>query len=200
MAGTIQLSGKYLKEALRLLQFAHSVFERKGIPYVLEAGTLLGIVREGRLLPWDNDLDITIPYAAYEEVMTLRWTFRAAGYRIKVRRFDRDLGPFKKGMPRLIKVQKLRFGLWKDYSLMDIFVKYPLEDTYQWVISPKSPVLKKTPRRFYDERTRLRFHETDYWVPLDYEAYLAYHYGPDWRIPQPKWDFRLDDHCERELL
>ena len=200
MAGTIQLTGKYLTEALTLLRFAHTALKEKRIPYVLEAGTLLGVVREGRLLPWDNDLDLTIPSTAFQDVVSLRWAFWRAGYRLKIRRFERDLGPFRKGMPRLIKIQKLRFGFIKAYQLMDIFIKYPIDDTYQWVISPEAPVLKKAPKHFYDQRTQFRFEGTDYYVPHDYEAYLAYHYGPDWRTPKQQWDFRLDDHCARELL
>lgn len=35
-------------------------FEREKIQYWLCHGTLLGIVRENRLLPWDNDIDIAV--------------------------------------------------------------------------------------------------------------------------------------------
>ena len=34
--------------------------ETASIPYWLEGGTLLGIIRENRLLPWDNDMDISM--------------------------------------------------------------------------------------------------------------------------------------------
>ena len=33
------------------------------INYFLEGGTLLGIVRDGDLLPWDHDVDISIDYS-----------------------------------------------------------------------------------------------------------------------------------------
>lgn len=34
------------------------LLDELGIRFYLMAGTLLGIIREGRLLPWDNDIDI----------------------------------------------------------------------------------------------------------------------------------------------
>lgn len=36
-----------------------SVLEQHGIDYWLDCGSLLGIIREGRLLPWDDDADIS---------------------------------------------------------------------------------------------------------------------------------------------
>ena len=38
----------------------------KDIPYHLEGGVLLGIVRDGDLLPWDNDTDLSINFEDYE--------------------------------------------------------------------------------------------------------------------------------------
>lgn len=38
-----------------------SVFEKYGIKWCLSHGTALGVVREGDVIPWDDDVDIALP-------------------------------------------------------------------------------------------------------------------------------------------
>lgn len=199
MAGSIKLVGKYAELAVKMLKKVTAIMEEQKINYVLEAGTLLGIVRENRLLPWDNDLDITITGDQAEKLLKNRWRFWFAGYRTRVRKFKRDTGPFKKGMPRILKIQTKKFFMFKDYSLMDIFIKYDIDDTYQWTVSDKHPVLKSAPKKFYDKRTLYTFADKDFYVPEDYIGYLEYHYG-DWKTPVKEWKFRTDDNCVKKEL
>jgi len=200
MAGKVKLIGAPRIQAYRMLHTIGGIFEKADIPYILEAGTLLGVVRENRLLPWDNDLDLTVTSEFADELIKIRSKIHESGYRTRIRRYTRDTGPFKKGLPRLLKIQTTRFKFFKQYNLMDIFIKYKVGEYYYWTVDDKKPVLKKTPAEFYDQRKYHSFDGRLFQVPLKSEEYLRYHYGPDWRIPVKSWNFRLDDHCEREQL
>ena len=47
-------------EALRLLKDADEILTASGVDYCLMFGTLLGLLRHGDFIPWDDDLDIII--------------------------------------------------------------------------------------------------------------------------------------------
>jgi phosphorylcholine metabolism protein LicD len=49
-----------VKNATSCLADMQEVFERNGIKFWLEAGSLLGAIREKGLIPWDNDIDLGI--------------------------------------------------------------------------------------------------------------------------------------------
>ena len=46
-----------------MLFYSTDFLTKHGIKYFLEGGTLLGIVRDGDLLPWDHEVDISIDYS-----------------------------------------------------------------------------------------------------------------------------------------
>ena len=42
------------------------VLEENGLPYSAMCGTLLGAVRHGAIIPWDDDVDLVLPRASYD--------------------------------------------------------------------------------------------------------------------------------------
>lgn len=59
---------KVQMRALDLLCWVDSVLKKNNIPYFIEGGTLLGAVRHGGFIPWDDDIDIGIPKKYYPQV------------------------------------------------------------------------------------------------------------------------------------
>lgn len=192
MSGKIKLDDKYLEKSLRLLERATTFLEKYNIPYWLEGGTLLGIIRENRLLPWDNDLDISIRSEDFDRLRRILPKFFYRGMIAKVRGHKIDDPPFQKGEVRLIKVYATKYLFFKTPLVLDIFVKKKLDDQYYWVVGVKRRAKKAVPARFYDELTTVQFNHKTYSIPKLTDEYLTYRYG-DWRTPVKTWNFIKDD-------
>ena len=192
MSGKIKLDDKYLEKSLRLLERATTLLEKYNIPYWLEGGTLLGIIRENRLLPWDNDLDISIRSEDFDRLRRILPKFYYRGMIAKVREHKIDDPPFQKGKVRLIKVYATKYLFFKSPLVLDIFVKKKLDDQYYWVVGVKRRAKKAVPARFYDELTTVQFNHKTYSIPKLTDEYLTYRYG-DWRTPVKTWNYIKDD-------
>lgn len=57
-------------EELQLLVDFTGFLDSVGLRYSLHAGTLLGAVRHGGFIPWDDDVDISMPRPDYEKLFT----------------------------------------------------------------------------------------------------------------------------------
>lgn len=201
MAGNRTLEGKNAIIAGRMLRRVTRTLRRSGIPYILEAGTLLGIVRENRFLPWDNDLDITITGDYEKKLLSNLWRLWFSCYSVRVKHYHRDMKFFRKGETRIVKVSYRDPLKWfRKRVILDIFIKRLIDDQYYWTVGIMSPVLKSVPRRFYEQHTQIEFSGRKYMVPEDYTGYLEEHYGKEWRTPVKEWDFRTSDCSVREFL
>ncbi len=198
MAGSFKLVGKHLKLAEKTLALLGRVLEGRNIDYILEGGTLLGIVREKRLLPWDTDIDISIRSDQAEKVKTCLWVFWLFGYKTRVKRFKKDVGPFKKGDIRIIKIQKHILYL-KKYELVDIFVKYKVEGEYLNIIGKKPAIVRNFPAKYLENHDLVEFRGQKYRAPIDYRDYLALVYG-DWETPVKEWDYLKDNKRVKEVI
>ncbi len=191
MSGKARLTGRFGESAKRHLKVITGILEQSGVTYCLESGTLLGIVRENRLLPWDDDLDLFAPNTEVSKLMSIRWKFWLRGYKVSIRRFMEDHGPLKTGDLRIYKVKTLGlFGRQK--LLVDIIVKYPQGEHYYWSMGMNPAVNKRVAREHYDTLDSLTFDGKRYPIPGNVELYLTRRYG-DWKVPDKTWSFKTDD-------
>ncbi len=67
---------------LEILKDVDRVCRAEGITYFLDGGTLLGAMRHGGFIPWDDDIDLGMPRTDYERFMQV--APRALGERYRV--------------------------------------------------------------------------------------------------------------------
>ncbi len=54
---------------LHVLQETVRVLDELNIPYYMQGGTMLGAIRHGGFIPWDDDVDLGIPRQDYERLL-----------------------------------------------------------------------------------------------------------------------------------
>lgn len=64
------------------LKDVHEIFEAADLIYWLEGGTLLGQMRHGGIIPWDDDVDVTMHDKDREIFRTLIPFFEEIGYKV----------------------------------------------------------------------------------------------------------------------
>lgn len=75
-------SPEFIRGLYQLMKNTHEVLQKHEIPYWAFAGTLLGAVRHGGIIPWDDDLDIVIHDYSEEDFLKIIPEFEALGYYI----------------------------------------------------------------------------------------------------------------------
>ncbi len=87
------------------------IFDKAKVIFWLDAGTLLGAVRDKKIIPWDNDLDISIMHKNHKKVAKLTPEF-------KKKRFEVSTDYYKDGSLRKLKLKRA-----KNFSIDIVFIK-----------------------------------------------------------------------------
>ena len=62
---------QYIHETLlRILERSISIFEKHQLIYWADGGTLLGCIREGKIIDWDDDIDLAMTKEDYNRLRT----------------------------------------------------------------------------------------------------------------------------------
>lgn len=77
---------------LEVLDAVRKVCEKHQITYFAEWGTLLGAIRHGGMIPWDDDIDICMKREDYEKFLAVAESELPEGYWIKCYRRDGNTG------------------------------------------------------------------------------------------------------------
>lgn len=151
------------------------VLDQARVPFFFAAGTALGLVREGRPLGADGDIDVGVFEADWDRDALIE-AFTADPV------FDLDLHP-----------QTGKVGLrHRGGAPVDIF-RYYEEDGRVW---HDGVFVRWYNSPFPIARRRIGGHDLP--LPADAERYLTENYG-DWRTPWPQFDAFTDDAPNLEV-
>ncbi len=169
----------------KMLLFTIDQLQENNIPFWLEAGTLLGIYRDGDLISWDYDADISIPAEYSDKVAALRYKFLPHFIISKRPIFSRWIP----GDTRVVKIKTTWEKLQQVNFHIDLFCVYKVSNKYRWI---DSGVLKQANAKFFDTQDIIEWEGRKIPIPAHAEEYLSLRYG-NWRIPSKNYIAGLHD-------
>ena len=187
----IQFTGKHYIAAKRLLLAVVDVLNKAGIDYMIDSGTLVGLAREGDLLPWDDDIDITLPERELRRFLRVLWRLRLKGCWISKRYMKYDYALWEKGDYQSIKIRNRRYGLFRGRIKVDVNIKYKADQHYYWFMLGTG-MNCRVDEKYFDHYEEIEFAERKVKVPAYYDQYLTLKYG-NWHVPQKDYDGHVSD-------
>lgn len=192
-----ELSKRNLLRAKKILFDVVDLLEKNQIGYHLEGGTLLGFVRDGKLLPWDYDVDLSFLPDDAEKFLHVSNGLLKKGYKVVKRRFGYTKYSFRKGDFRIFKVKPVLLSVVKEciplfrkiYVNLDIFIKYTDGPKVYWQAKEKVMCVDK---KYYESYKTIECLGRTFRVPNHYRDYLTQKYG-DWSTPIRDWDCGRDE-------
>ena len=162
------------EEARAALRLAVEALAEAGAVVWVTYGTLLGLVREGRLLPHDDDIDIAVMAGAHGEQIKVAMAARGLTPMLD------EVGPWG--------VSKLKFN--RGQVVIDLFFvreEGPVLADYCTLV--RRSLLRSTHPPVTIEMRELGGMVLP--VPREAEAYLAHLYGAGWRQPVINWNWYM---------
>jgi hypothetical protein len=158
--------------------------EEGDVPVFLAYGTLLGAVREGGFIAHDLDIDLGVLDDAWPRLAPVLDHLRSRGWRIH-RDGDEQVTV---SHPHHAHINVDLFRFRRHGGALTAQAESE-QGTHHYrfprhLIEPLRP--RATPWGFAAL------------VPAEPEAFLAHHYGPDWRTPRPGWNYRGDAASQAE--
>jgi len=191
----VQFDTKSEQQAVKFMHANIRVMNRAGIDFWIEGGTLLGALRDQKLIPWDHDLDFGMKYESDAQMKQLIKKLRKH-FHVSVRGFPNTSKIWSLGKYRVLKIFPRKFIIFKEALCLDLFVYYegPLpgksENVYKYVVWDRNAFHQK---HFFDTIDSIEFYGEEVPVPAHAEQFIEVKYGKDWRTPVKEWNVALDD-------
>jgi len=166
----------------QLIAAVQHLLDREGIEVFADFGTLLGIVREGRLLAHDLDIDMGVVVKDDLDMLRVRTALERFGFKVWREYYIDD---------QVVEVSFRLFGVKLDIN----YYRTDENASRTWLFY-RDPEKEYGPRerdvvemRYSPIRgfTTMLIHGVHIRVPLDAESLLAEKYGPTWRTPDKGW-------------
>lgn len=161
----MELDKKHIEQLrmaeLDLLRVFMSVCDELGLQYFIVQGTLLGAVRHGGFIPWDDDIDVGMLRKDYDILMSKGQTLLPPGYFLQTHENDpgyiHGFGKLRNSNTAFVETtcryRKMNHGIFIDifpfdfypdsrlkrcaFELKKFFLRYRVQDLLNMQIPPK---------------------------------------------------------------
>ncbi|WP_438864915.1 LicD family protein [Neptunicella sp.] len=175
--------------AINILHLVCAHLQRTSVRYYVDAGTLLGIIRDNALIPWDDDLDIAIHAEDLEQtrqsmqpLLQQLATLTGESWQCTEQTNIKVFGAVPKGAIRAMKLSSNQPD--SKLPMMDFFIKYIDGQWMDYCLSSRG---FRMPALHFEYTEKVIFAGQQLAIPAQVEDYLARHYG-DWRTPKKDWN------------
>ncbi len=156
------------------------ILSKNNLFFYMDMGTMLGIVREGRLLGHDLDIDVAVYANTEKEKEQIKNALTSAGCKLKYSYVVEEIGTVEESF----ELNDLKFDV--NYYLRDgdkdicyLMYRNP-QKNYN---DEKSMDVVKLSVSAVKGTKKIPFFNQEVTVPQNPEKYLAERYGENWRIP-----------------
>lgn len=163
-----------------------------GLTFFATCGTLLGLIREGRLLKNDYDMDYGILIEKPDDWKTLSVALSKIGYR-KIREFSLNQRVTEETYKGKNGVEIDFFGHFIENGALCFYsydklpgVEYPSDDSW---------TAFRLVNGTYQGTKKIETNIGTVTVPLNAEEYLTYNYNDNWKTPNPDFKANTGKGC-----
>ena len=157
----------------KLLSDSISCFKKINVEFMPVFGTLLGLVRNGGIIPWDDDMDISVDKKDFEKILENKELFKSVGVGVFLYKKN-----FNNAFIKLFLLSEKNIPEcnWS-WPFIDIFTHYTKDENF--FIIDNSNTTKFAKNEIFPLRTNL-FENIPMNIPKNVEYILNSYYGNDW--------------------
>ena len=164
------------------------------LDYYLDSGTLLGLVREGDLIAWDDDIDVALNPDAFNQLIQLAPSlYQALPRPTEINWSIWIHSQADEDVLVNLEFESIQPEAYLPFDL-SLLLRRPLGDQSELV---SSAGIFSAPVHHFSGHTQLSALGESFQVPQDYEAFLTFMYG-EWR--KPRKNMALNDYDNRQVF